>query len=141
MEQDALYILGPGTTVKAVADLLGIEKTVLGVDAYYKGKVYRDLNEDEIKELIDKVGKAYLIITPIGRQGFILGRGNLQISPEVIRKIGKERLIIIATHKKLGEIEGRVLRVDTHDKELDQELKGYVKVIVDHKTWRLIEIK
>jgi|Deesub1362B_J571_1020462.scaffolds.fasta_scaffold00003_235 predicted polyphosphate/ATP-dependent NAD kinase len=140
MDPEALYILGPGTTVKAVADELDIKKTILGVDAYYKGKVYNDINEEKIKMLMQKAGKTYIVITPIGRQGFILGRGNLQISPEILEKIPKENIIILATHKKLGEIEGGVLRVDTHSKDLDKKLKGYMKVIIDYKTWRLVKV-
>ncbi|OYT53888.1 MAG: hypothetical protein B6U76_07980 [Desulfurococcales archaeon ex4484_217_2] len=85
MEPDTLYILGAGTTVKAIADELGVEKTLLGIDAVYNGKVVgKDLDEKGILELLRKYPKAKIIVTPIGGQGFIFGRGNQQISPEVI---------------------------------------------------------
>ena len=132
MEPDTLYILGAGTTVKAIADRLGIEKTLLGVDAAYNGKlVGKDLDEKGLLELLDKHPKAKIIVTPIGGQGFIFGRGNQQISPNVIRKVGgKKNIIVIATWRKIRNLD--VLRVDTGDEEVDSMLRSYIKVIVDY---------
>jgi predicted polyphosphate/ATP-dependent NAD kinase len=140
MKPEATYILGPGTTIKCVADLLGVQKTVLGVDIYKNGKLIRDVNEKQIIREIKNWERAWIVLSPIGRQGMLLGRGNQQISPEIIRRVGKEHIIIAATKGKIQGIEGGVLRVDTGNEEVDKMLKGYVKVATDYREWRLLEI-
>ncbi len=131
MEPDTLYILGPGTTVKAIADLLGIPKTLLGVDAVLnKRLVGKDLDEKAILELLNRYPRAKIIITPIGGQGFIFGRGNQQISPVIIKRIGKNNIIVIATRNKVREL--KKLRVDTGDVRVDDMLRGYIRVIIDY---------
>lgn len=140
MEPDTLYILGPGTTVKAVADLLGIEKTVLGVDAIYNRKlVGKDLNEKQLLELVEKYKKVKIILTPIGGQGFLLGRGNQQISPKILEKIGKNDIIVIATRDKISKI--RKLRIDTGDPKTDEKLKSYIRVIIDYNEEIVLKIE
>lgn len=128
MESDVYYVLGPGSTIKPVADRLGINKTLLGVDVIQNNKlVASDVNEKQLLELI-KGKKTKLYVTVIGGQGFVFGRGNQQLSPEVIRVIGKENIEIIATPNKLATLRGKHLRVDTGDHALDEELKGYYKL-------------
>ena len=128
MNPDLVYILGPGTTVKPIADILGVEKTLLGVDIVKDGKlVMHDVNENQLLEAI-KGKVTRLIVTVIGGQGFVFGRGNQQISPSVIRMVGRENIIIVATPDKLASLGGHPLRVDTGDPLLDEELKGYYKV-------------
>lgn len=130
MVDDEIYILGAGTTTKAIADLLNLPKTLLGVDVIEKGKVVaKDANEAEILEAI-KGRRAKIIVSPIGRQGYIFGRGNQQISPDVIRLVGRSGIIVVATRGKRATID--FLRVDTGDPQLDKELEGYYKVIVDY---------
>jgi len=125
---NTLYILGPGTTIKAIADKLGINKTLLGVDAVYNGElVGKDLSEHQILELLKMYSPAKIIVTPIGRQGFIFGRGNQQISARVIRTVGKSNIVVVATRSKMIGL--KALRVDTGDVELDKELEGYIRVI------------
>ncbi|MEM3525778.1 MAG: ATP-NAD kinase family protein [Candidatus Jordarchaeaceae archaeon] len=127
LEPNTIYIIGPGTTCKAVTDLMGLNKTLLGVDLIQDGKVIvKDANEQEILNIIENK-KAKIIVTPIGRQGFIFGRGNQQISAEVIKKVGIDNIIIIATPYKLSTIPA--IRADTNSPELDEKLKGYVRVI------------
>jgi len=129
MDPEALYILGPGTTVKPIADRLGLPKTLLGVDLVRGGKlVAQDANEATILQALEEAPKAKLVVGVVGGQGFVFGRGNQQISPEVIRRVGRENIVIIATPRKLARLGGRPLRVDTGDPELDQELRGYYKV-------------
>jgi predicted polyphosphate/ATP-dependent NAD kinase len=140
MNPKGTYILGPGTTVKCVADLLGIEKTVLGVDIYQNGTVIKDVNEERILQEVKDWGNVWIVVSPIGRQGMLFGRGNQQISPEIIRRVGKNKIIVLATKSKLRDIEGGVLRVDTGDAEVDRLLRGYVKVAIDYKEWRLVQI-
>jgi predicted polyphosphate/ATP-dependent NAD kinase len=141
MRQDATYILGPGTTVKRIAELLGVEKTVLGVDIYKNGKVILDVDEKRIMEEIKDWQKTWIILSPIGHQGILLGRGNQQISPEIVKRVTKQRIIVAATKSKLQSIEGNVLRVDTGDAEVDKMLRGYIRVITDYKEWRLMPVQ
>jgi predicted polyphosphate/ATP-dependent NAD kinase len=141
MQPKATYILGPGTTVKCISELLGVEKTVLGVDIYTKRRIILDVDERRILEEVKDWHNAWIILSPIGHQGILLGRGNQQISPEIIRRVGKKRIIVVATKSKLRSIDGGVLRVDTGDVEADDMLKGYVKVVTDYREWRLMPVQ
>ena len=141
MQPDGTYILGPGTTIKTIAELLGVKKTVLGVDLYQKGKVLLDVDERKILEKVEDWQKTWIILSPIGHQGILLGRGNQQISPRIIRNVGKQRIIVAATKSKLQSIDGKVLRVDTGDAEVDNLLRGYIKVVTDYREWRLVPVK
>ena len=140
LEKDTKYLLGPGTTIKAITDILNQEKTVLGIDLLLNNKIIaHDLNERRILELIDGM-KVKIITSLIGRQGFLFGRGNLQFTPQVLKKIGTENLIIIATKFKLMNIPNQILRVDTRDPELDEELKGFYRVIVDYDEIKICKV-
>lgn len=133
MQPDTLYIVGPGTTTRTVADLLDQKKTLLGVDLIQNKQITaRDINEKQIIEATS--GKpAKIIVTPIGGQGFIFGRGNQQISSRVIRQVGLDNIVVIATKSKLDRLKS--LRVDTGDIELDNKFRAHgVKVVSDYKT-------
>jgi len=133
IDPNTLYILGPGTTVKAVAEILGVDKTLLGVDILFGKKlIAKDVNEQKIIETLEKY-KSYpvkVIVSPLGAQGFVFGRGNQQISPKVLSRISKEDLIILSTKYKLSMTP--TLRIDTGNSEIDEKFKGYVKVIADY---------
>jgi predicted polyphosphate/ATP-dependent NAD kinase len=132
MERDVLYILGPGTTVRTVAERLGLPKTLLGVDVVLNGDLVAvDANEEKLLEIIEGE-EARIIVTVIGGQGFVFGRGNQQISPRVIRSVGVEKVTIIATPAKLAALQGRPLLVDTGDPEVDELLSGYAKVVTEY---------
>ncbi len=141
LKPDVLYFLGPGSTVKAVADALGVEKTLLGVDAVINGRlVGKDLDERGALEVLSRHrGPAAIIVTPIGGQGFLFGRGNQQISPRVIRAVGIENVIIIATRRKMRKL--RRLLVDTGDPELDRLLSGYRRVIVGYREEIVVKVE
>jgi len=138
---NAIYILGPGTTVKCVADLLNVEKTLLGVDVYRKGRVIKDINEDKMLKEIDDWQNTWIIVSPIGRQGMLFGRGNQQISPRIIRLVGKERIFVLATKGKIRSFEEGIMRVDTGDAEVDAMLRNYTRVATDYREWRLLKTK
>jgi predicted polyphosphate/ATP-dependent NAD kinase len=141
MDPNGTYILGPGTTVKCIADLLGVDKTVLGVDIYRNKTVIEDVNEERILKEIEDFKNVWIVVSPIGRQGVLLGRGNQQISPKIIKKVGKERIIAVATRSKIQGIEGNVLRVDTGDREVDESLRGYIRVATDYREWRVMHVQ
>jgi predicted polyphosphate/ATP-dependent NAD kinase len=140
MKKDTLYLLGPGTTVKTITDILGLPKTLLGVDAINNRKIIgKDLNEKGILKLLSDFEDARIVLSPLGGQGFIFGRGNKQFTPEVIKQVGIKNITIIATDNKIRDL--RCLRVDTGDADFDTELKGLVKVIIGYKEQVVIPIE
>jgi len=133
MKEDYLYIIGPGTTTRAITSKLRLNKTLIGVDVVSKGKLVSvDVNEAQLLKLLWR-HKAKIIVTPIGGQGFLFGRGNQQISPEVIKKIGRENILIVATPQKINSLRGQPLLVDTGDRAVDRMLSGYVRVITGYR--------
>lgn len=139
VEGDA-YIFGPGSTVRAVAKALGIKKTLLGVDLYVNGNVHLDVNEQQLLELVPDFLQAWVIVSPIGNQGMLFGRGNQQISPNIIRRIPPEQILVIATHSKVSSLAERGLHIDTGDSDVDKILSGFIRVLVDYRTWRMMKI-
>jgi len=140
MKPDVVYVIGPGTTTRTIGDLLDAKKTLLGVDLFCNKKIVaNDVNEKQILEATR--GKlTQIIVTPIGGQGFIFGRGNQQISPEVIRRVGLDNIIVVATEGKLRSLKS--LRVDTGDPNLDADFRKHkVKVIADYKTEYLMSVE
>jgi predicted polyphosphate/ATP-dependent NAD kinase len=141
LDPKATYILGPGTTIKCITDLLGVEKTLLGVDIYRDNTAIRDVNEQKMLQEIRDWQNVWIMLSPIGRQGMLLGRGNQQISPEIIKRVGREKIIVAATRNKIQGIEGNTLRVDTGDPEVDNMLRGYIKVVTDYREWKLMQVQ
>jgi predicted polyphosphate/ATP-dependent NAD kinase len=130
MDPRRIYLLGPGTTMRRVTRQLGLEKTLLGVDAVRAGRLLgSDLAERDLLELIADE-PVTLVIGVVGGQGAILGRGNQQLSPAVLRRVGIENIEIVAGLRKLLALEPPLLRVDTGDPELDHALCGYRRVHV-----------
>ncbi|WP_246145337.1 ATP-NAD kinase family protein [Sedimentibacter saalensis] len=133
MEKDVLYIMGTGSTVRGVMDKLKLRNTLLGVDLVCNNQVIaNDVNENTILSYLDKYSKAKIVITVIGGQGYLFGRGNQQISHRVIRKVGLDNILIIATKNKMYSLFGQSLLVDTGDEVLNSELSGYARVIVGY---------
>lgn len=129
MEDNYLYIIGPGTTTRAIMSGLGLKKTLVGVDVVLKGRVVgTDVNETQLLEFLQE-RKAKIIVTPIGGQGFLFGRGNQQLSPDIIRKVGRENIIVVATPEKIYSLRGRPFLVDTGDEAVDRLLSGYMRVV------------
>lgn len=98
MRDGSIYILGAGSTTSRIADILGVEKTLLGVDVIQDGRLMiKDASERELLELLSREANVKIILSPIGAQGFILGRGNQQLSADVVRRVGTDNLIIVST--------------------------------------------
>lgn len=129
MRDGWLYILGPGTTTRAIATRLGVAKTLIGVDVVRnRCLAAEDVNERQLLALVD--GRpAKIVVTPIGGQGCIFGRGNQQISPQVIDKVGLDNVIVVSTVSKIHSLGGRSLWVDTGDRGLDEVLSGHIQVV------------
>lgn len=132
MEPDVFYIIGSGTSTRPIMEKLGLPNTLLGIDIVKnKELIASDVNEKEILDIIEG-NKAKIIVTVIGGQGYIFGRGNQQISAEVIKKVGKENIRIIASKNKLRSLKGRPLLVDTGNEEVNNMFNGYMKVLVSY---------
>ena len=140
MTPNTIYVMGPGTTTRTISDLLDQKKTLLGVDLFLDKKIISsDVNENEILEAT-KGKVAQIIVTPIGGQGFIFGRGNQQISSRVIRQIGLDNIGVVATKSKLDRLKS--LRVDTGDLALDKELSTRgISVVIDYKITQKMNIE
>jgi predicted polyphosphate/ATP-dependent NAD kinase len=133
---DDLYIIGSGSTTAFLMEELGLQNTLLGVDVVEKHTLLAsDITEPDLWQLIHQHSgqKIKLVITLIGGQGHIFGRGNQQLSPRIIKAIGRENIIIIATKSKLNALNNRPLIADTGDAELDQALSGYMKITTGYK--------
>ena len=140
MDRKTLYLLGPGTTLKAIADEMGLQKTLLGIDAVFAGKlVGKDLNEKGILNLLKIYEKRKIIVTPIGGNGFIFGRGSKQFSPEVIKQVSRENIMVVGTKDKVNRLD--CLRVDTGNFEVDRFLCGYLEVTVAYKEGMMVKVK
>ncbi len=129
---DRTWLVGPGTTTRAVTDVLGLGKTLLGVDVVRGTScLARDADERALLEIAGE-GGAGIVVTPVGGQGFVFGRGNQQISARVIEEVGREGVVVIATEPKIAALRGRPLRVDTGDPAVDAMLSGYTRVVVGY---------
>jgi predicted polyphosphate/ATP-dependent NAD kinase len=134
MEHGRIYLIGPGSTTAAIMAQLDLPNTLLGVDAICDNEVLlTDAGESELLELLARENKpAEIIVTAIGGQGHVFGRGNQQFSPAVLRKVGLGNIIIVAGKGKLSGLQGQPLLVDTNDPELDRALSGYRRVVTGY---------
>lgn len=151
MEPDVVYIIGPGTTTRPIMEKLGLSATLLGVDVVLNGKLLiADASEKDLLQILDGISetepgprgagagreteakRAQIIVTIIGGQGYVFGRGNQQLSPEVIRKVGTDNITIVATRQKINALGRRPLLVDTGDDDLNKMLSGYVRVLAGY---------
>jgi predicted polyphosphate/ATP-dependent NAD kinase len=132
MKDECIYIVGPGTTTREIANELDLPKTLVGVDVFCGGRILaQDVNESQLLQILDN-GSAKIIVTPIGGQGYIFGRGNQQLSHKVISRVGISNIEIVATREKINAFRGKALMVDTGSDDIDTELTGYHKVITGY---------
>jgi predicted polyphosphate/ATP-dependent NAD kinase len=132
-EADVRYVFGPGSTLHGIANNLGLQATLLGVDVLENGVlIARDVTEAQLFALIDNY-PSRLLVTAIGGQGHIIGRGNQQISPRVLRGIGLDNLRVVASKRKLATLAGRPLLVDSGDPQLDSAFPDAVRVWASYK--------
>lgn len=141
MEKDCLYLVGPGTTTRSVMEFLGLDNTLIGVDAVKnKSIVAMDLNEAQLLELVTGQ-KTKLIITIIGGQGYLFGRGNQQLSARVLESIGKENIIVVATRPKIITLNNAPFLVDTGDEQINRMLSGYIQVTTGYRESLLYKVE
>jgi predicted polyphosphate/ATP-dependent NAD kinase len=128
LERDTIYLFGPGHSTKLILKHLGLSGTLLGVDAFRNGKVLgRDLTAAQVEDITNGT-RARIVVSVIGGQGYIFGRGNQQFTPAAIRRLGRGNIIVIASQAKLLALGQNRLLVDTGDPALDRELAGFIRV-------------
>jgi predicted polyphosphate/ATP-dependent NAD kinase len=136
------YVLGPGSTLERIAKRLGVKKTLLGIDAI-KGNgtlLGMDMDETVLLRLIGK-SPTRIVISPIGGQGFLFGRGNQQITSEVIRRVGIENITVVGSRGKIEALHPRRLLTDSGDDDIDRELRGYLRVITGYREEMVVKVE
>ena len=137
-----LIIWGSGGTLRTISNMIGFQGTVLGIDASIGSQqIGTDLNEKQLLNLLSThTGEVTLLLSPMGGQGFLIGRGNLQLSPDVLREIDIVNILGVVTPAKLLSV--RRLRIETGDVNLDQKFaeKKYLKVLQGYRTTRVLPI-
>lgn len=132
MEKDCFYLIGSGTTTRKILERLKLPSTLLGIDIVKDRKlILNDANEKDILRITEG-SRFKIVVSPIGGQGYIFGRGNQQFSPAVINACRKDNIIVISTPSKIASLKSKPLLVDTGDDETDEMLKGYYRVIVGY---------
>jgi len=140
MAEDVLYIVGPGSSAGSVTQALGFTPTLLGVDAIRNREVVaRDATAGMLRELAGE-GEVRLVLGVTGQQGFVLGRGNQQIPPDLIRRAGLNGLIVLATEEKLSALAKPRLWIDTGEADLDADLVGFVRVRTDADKFMMLRL-
>ena len=138
---ELMVIWGSGGTLRRMGEHLNVELTLLGIDIQHNGTIHSDLNEQQLlQHLVGYEGPRLLLLSPMGGQGFLIGRGNLQLSPDVLRAIGFESILGVATPSKLLGLSS--VRIDTGDPLLDEEYqqRRFVKLLQGYRTTRVIRI-
>ena len=140
LDPETLYIFGPGSTTLAVLNELGEEGTLLGVDLWRNGElVASDVNALQVQDAIsrhrtdDTTKPVKIILTAIGGQGHLIGRGNQQLSPAVLKAVARDNLMVVATKTKITELGGRPLLIDSGDPELDEAWSGFIRVVTGYR--------
>jgi predicted polyphosphate/ATP-dependent NAD kinase len=135
MDPDTLYLVGAGTTPRALMNELGLDNSLLGIDAVLDEQLLAsDLTGPELEALVAQHrGDVVAVLSITGGQGSLIGRGNQQLTPTVLRRIGRDHLWILATKSKIRELDGRPLLLDSNDLEIDRGWSGYLPVITGYQ--------
>ncbi|MCA6062177.1 ATP-NAD kinase family protein [Thalassolituus marinus] len=134
MEDDVLYLIGSGKTTQAIMDELGLENTLLGVDAVCNRElVGRDLSASQLLQLSSQYQQTIAVVSVMGGQGHIFGRGNQQLSPALLHQLGKQNIRVISTKTKIAALNGRPLIMDSGDPQLDQAWSGTIEIITGYR--------
>jgi predicted polyphosphate/ATP-dependent NAD kinase len=143
LDSGSLWIIGSGTTTLGLKQRLGIKGTLLGVDVVRDHElIAADATERQLLDLLGPPGsiEAKIIVTIIGGQGYIFGRGNQQLSPAVIERVGRDNIIVIATKAKVAGLGGRPLLVDTGDEKTNAMLSGYMRVVTGYNEQLVVRV-
>lgn len=142
MVDDICYLLGSGSTCMAVKQRLGIDGTLLGVDVVKAGQLLlKDGTESALWQLLQNEPKIKLVVTAIGGQGHVFGRGNQQLSPRILRRLGRQAITVVASPGKLQSLQGRPLLIDSGEPALDQDYAGPIRVVTGYRSEALYPLQ
>jgi len=128
---DAPVLLGPGTTLAAIKETMAIDGTLLGFDVVHGGRlIAKDADAETLDRLADD--QSVVVLSFTGHQGFLLGRGNQQLSAALLRRLGKAHLRVVGTRTKLASLAGEPLHVDTGDAALDASFDGVIAIVAGY---------
>lgn len=143
LQPDVTYLMGPGSTTYSVKSMLQVQGSLLGVDVIRDRKVIqRDATEAQIWDAI-QASPCRLLLSCIGGQGHVIGRGNPQLSPRVLQRVGPGKLTVLATQGKLQSLRGRPFHIDSGDAAIDQMYSVPVQVctgLKDDAWYRILAI-
>ena len=133
-DDEQLVLVGSGKTTQALMDEMGLDSTLLGVDAVYQGQlVAQDATEAQLWQLLQQYSQVRIILSVMGGQGHIIGRGNQQFSPRILAKVGKHNLEIISSKTKIIALQGRPLIIDSGDQTLDRDWRGSIEILTGYQ--------
>lgn len=134
LEPDTWYLVGAGTTPRALMDALNLPNTLLGVDIVCNEQVLAaDVSGPQLEQRLQNFdGRVVIILSVTGGQGSLIGRGNQQLTPAVLRRAGRDNVWVLATKSKIKALNGRPLLMDSNDVQLDKEWSGYIPVITGY---------
>lgn len=134
LDEGFTLLIGPGSTTAHFMQRQGLKNTLVGFDALNKdGLIGTDLTGQQCQKLLESHAHFKLVITPTGQQGFLIGRGNQQLTEHFLSYIKKEQICIISTKNKLNEISDRQLHIDTNNLELDEKLSGFYPIVTAYQ--------
>ena len=134
MEDDVLYLIGSGKTTQALLDDMGLQGTLLGVDAVLDGElIAADLTEQQMLSLLEQYPERKAVLSIMGGQGHIIGRGNQQFSKRVLETIGRDNLVLISTKTKITALQGRPLIIDSGDSVFDKAWAGTIEILTGYQ--------
>ncbi len=144
-ECPGIYLLGAGSTLFELKQILGIDASLLGVDvveilpniANDAGIVLLAKNADTkmLEKIVRDEGSRVVrcLLSFARNQGFLFGRGNQQFSEFVVAALSSDNLKIVSTRSKLLSLSGRPLIVDTGNPDLDASLCGMLPIITGYE--------
>ncbi len=141
LDPAAYYIVGPGHTTQTILERMGVKGTLLGVDVIHgKELVDRDVNQKQLTKY-SRNRPLFIIVSVIGGQGFLFGRGNQQITPDLLDLVGKDHIIVVSSSENLASLDRLCLLVDTGDRTVDAALSGYIKVRTDERQTLIVKVE
>ena len=134
MDENTLYIVGAGTTLQLFMDQLGLDNTLLGIDVVFQSELLsQDVSAEKLASLVAKhEGPVVAMLSVTGNQGSLIGRGNQQLTPSILRRVGRDNVWPVATKSKIKALSGRPLLLDSNDPQLDRQWQGYITVLTGY---------
>ena len=134
-------VMGPGSTCLAIKQALGLNGALLGCDVLLPtGEAMENATSADLLNLASQ-HTLHVLVSFTRHQGFLLGRGNQQLSAEVLHALSwKQDATVLGSRTKLATLDQRPMLVDTGDARLDQQLSGLVSVLTGYDDFLLYRV-